>query len=48
MTKETLNIIKDAMKELGLEYSFGGYSRKPVKYPYFVGEYTETESVTKS
>ncbi len=48
MTKETLNLIKDAMKELGLEYSFGEYSRKPVKYPYFVGEYTEDEPLTEN
>ena len=47
MTKETLKIIKDAMKELGLAYGFGEYSNKPVVYPYFVGEYTETESVTE-
>ena len=47
MTKETLKIIKDAMQDLGLEYSFGGYSGKPVVYPYFVGEYTETESITE-
>ena len=47
MTKETLKIINDAMKELGLAYGFGEYSHKPVVYPYFVGEYTETESITE-
>lgn len=47
MTKEALKIIKDAMKELGLEYSFIEYSGKPVVYPYFVGEYTETEPFTE-
>lgn len=47
MTKAALKIIKDAMKELGLEYGFGEYSAKPVVYPYFVGEYTETEPFTE-
>ena len=32
------------MTSLGLEYGFGEYSDSPVNYPYFVGEYTETES----
>lgn len=47
MTKAALKIIKDAMKELGLKYGFGEYSAKPVVYPYFVGEYTETEPFTE-
>ena len=47
MSKNTLKIISDAMSALGLEYSFGRYDKKPVVYPYFVGEYQETESVTE-
>ena len=47
MTKQALKIISDAMTALGLEYGFGEYSGNPVKYPYFVGEYTETESFTE-
>lgn len=41
MSKESLKIIKDAMKALGLNYSFMEWNGKPV-YPYFVGEYQET------
>lgn len=47
MTKEVLTIIKNAMVELGLEYGFCEYSGNPVVYPYFVGEYTETEPFTE-
>ena len=35
------------MTSLGMEYGFGEYSGNPVVYPYFVGEYTETESMTE-
>lgn len=47
MTKETLKIISDAMESLGVEYGFGEYSGNPIVYPYFVGEYTETEPLTE-
>lgn len=47
MSKQVLKLISDAMKSLGIEYDFGEYSGNPVIYPYFVGEYTETESVTE-
>ena len=47
MSKQVLKIISDAMSSMKLEYGFVTYSGKPVKYPYFVGEYTETESVTE-
>ena len=47
MTKEILKIISDAMASLGLEYGFAEYAGDPVVYPYFVGEYTETESTTE-
>lgn len=47
MMKETLKIISDAMDSLGLEYDFGTYKKKPVVYPYFVGEYNETEPFTE-
>ena len=47
MTKAVLKMISDAMSELGLEYSFGEYAGNPVVYPYFVGEYTETEPFTE-
>lgn len=47
MTKAALKIISDAMESLGIEYGFGEYSGDPVVYPYFVGEYTETEPFTE-
>ena len=47
MMKETLKIISDAMQSLGIEYDFGTYQKNPVVYPYFVGEYNETESFTE-
>lgn len=40
MTKSALKVIKDAMADLGIEYSFMEY--KGVTYPYFVGEYAES------
>ena len=47
MSKQILKIVNSAMIDLGLEYGFGEYSGDPVVYPYFVGEYTETESTTE-
>ena len=47
MSKNTLKVISDAMTELGLEYSFGRYTKSRVIYPYFVGEYQETEPFTE-
>lgn len=35
------------MASLGLEYEFCEYTGRPMKYPYFVGEYTETEPTTE-
>ena len=48
MTKNTLKIIKKAMDTLGLEYGFMRYSKKPVVYPYWVGEYQESAPETES
>lgn len=47
MSKQSLKIISDAMTALRIEYGFGEYSGNPVVYPYFVGEYTETEPFTE-
>lgn len=41
MTTKPLSIVSNAMKALGLEYGVGSYGKKPIVYPYFVGEYTE-------
>lgn len=46
MSKRVLKIVSDAMEALGIAYDFGSYS-KPFVYPYFVGEYTETEPMTE-
>lgn len=48
MTKNVLKIINNAMKSLGLEYGLGVYEKNPVVYPYFVGEYQETEPISES
>lgn len=45
MTRKALNIIKDAMNHLGLEYAFARYLKQPVVYPYWVGEYQESEAM---
>lgn len=41
MTRNALKIISNAMEALGLEYGFIRYNKKPVVYPYWVGEYQE-------
>ncbi len=47
MTIETLGIISRGMKEVGLEYEFGTYEKRPIVYPYWVGEYQEFETITE-
>lgn len=47
MTDLTLKSIKNAMSALNLNYGFITYDTKPIVYPYFVGEYTETEGFTE-
>jgi hypothetical protein len=47
MSKNLLKVVSDGMTELGLEYEFGEYTKEPIVYPYFVGEYTETEPMTE-
>lgn len=50
MSKQVLKLVSEAMESLGLEYGFGEYSgneQGEIVYPYFVGEYTETESTTE-
>ena len=41
-----LEIINEAMTEMGLNYEFMEWSKEPI-YPYFVGEYQETEPTTE-
>lgn len=46
MSKASLQIIADAMREMGLAYGFMEYAGDLV-YPYFVGEYTEQAPTTE-
>lgn len=51
MSKEVLNIISNAMSFLELEYGFveyAGNENGKIVYPYFVGEYQETESFAEN
>ena len=48
MTRNALKIIKKAMNALGLEYGFMRYNKRPVVYPYWVGEYQENPPVSES
>lgn len=48
MTRKALTIINKAMKTLGLEYGLVRYDKKPVAYPYWVGEYQEIAPSSES
>ena len=48
MTKTALKIINKAMESLGLEYGFIRYNKKPIVYPYWVGEYQESPPADES
>lgn len=50
MTTKPLEIVSTAMKSLGIAYGFGVYSGNAagkIVYPYFVGEYTESEALNE-
>lgn len=47
MSKNLLKVVSDGMAEIGIEYDFLEYAKQPIVYPYFVGEYTETEPTTE-
>ena len=48
MSKRILKLVEDAMSSLGIEYAFATYRKRPIVYPYFVGEFTDTEGYTES
>ena len=48
MTRTALKIINKAMATLGLEYGFLRYSKNPMVYPFWVGSYQESPSVSES
>lgn len=47
MSIAALKFVSDTLDSLGISYQFGEWSTNPVPDPYFVGEYTEPESLTK-
>ena len=46
MTSEPLKLISDGMEALGLNYAFERWKDEP-KYPYFTGEYQETQAASE-
>lgn len=47
MTIAALKFISDVLDDLNINYQFGEWSTNPVPDPYFVGEYSESESLTR-
>lgn len=47
MSEEALKYISDALKSLGIPYSFMEWNTTPLPDPYFVGEYVEEETTTE-
>lgn len=47
MSKAALKFISDELEALEINYQFGEWTTDPVTDPYFVGEYTEPESLTR-
>ena len=46
MTIDSLKFISDTLTGAGINYEFWEWT-SPVKYPYFVGEYSESEPVNE-
>lgn len=46
MSIAALNYISEQLDGLSISYEFGGWTTDSVPDPYFVGEYTEPESLT--
>ena len=46
MTNAALALVDSGMDSLGLNYAFMHWAKQP-DYPYFTGEYQETESMTE-
>lgn len=47
MSMAALKFISDQLEALNINYQFGEWTTDPVPDPYFVGEYTEPDSLTK-
>lgn len=46
MTNNVLKAMKGAMQEMGMEYAFRRFRKRP-EYPYCVGDYLESESMAE-
>lgn len=42
-----LAVINNELEKIGLNYEFGRMTKTPIKYPYWVGDYTEPEGMTE-
>lgn len=47
MSKAVLTVVGNIMKALDIPYGFRRYNGNPIRYPYFVGEYTESAPMTE-
>lgn len=47
MTENVLTAVSKAMADIGINYGFLTYRKTPIVYPYFVGEYSETDGFTE-
>ena len=47
MSIAALKFVSDTLDSLNIDYQFGEWTTNPVPDPYFVGEYTESESMTR-
>ena len=45
--EEILAVINNQLEYLGLNYEFGRMTKTPPIYPYWVGEYSEPESISE-
>lgn len=45
--KDILSALSKELNSIGLNYEFGDWSAETVRYPYWIGEYTELEPTTE-
>lgn len=48
MSIAALNYIADELEAISINYQFGEWTSDPVPNPYFVGEYTQPDSMTRN
>lgn len=44
---DVLSLMNEQLEQLGLNYEFDQMTKKPLTYPYWVGDYTLTDSETE-